>query len=443
MNVSISNQQRLGILVGGGPAPGINRVIASVTCEAIRHGWEVVGFYDGFHWLVRQMQSEGIEPMMRKLSVDDVQHVRDRGGSILRTSRENPAEDNAKLQRVVATLKELGIGYLVTIGGDDTAFSANCIARAADGAIRVAHVPKTIDNDLPLAGDTPTFGFRTACHNGARTVVSLLEDARTTNRWYILVAMGRSAGHLALGMGSPADAPITLIPEEFAHTKLSLERLCLEIEGSMIKARSLGQNYGVAVLAEGLGEQMETELSNHPLVIVSYDKHNHLRLSGVPLALIVARLLENRSKLHGSGVEWGQMTTGYELRCGDPISFDVHYAQQLGWAAVQYLSQPAQEHGALISIQASQLTPIPFPQVIDPETRRMKPRLVDINSDHYRCARNAMTRLELDDFQNAEQLRRLAQAAGSSTNEFCAEYGPVVGLTRPTEPSPTQRSAAL
>ena len=138
-----------------------------------------------------------------------------RGGSILGTSRTNPAKIEADMARVLDVFRQLGVTALVTIGGDDTAFSASQVYQRAGGAIRVAHVPKTIDNDLPLPGSTPTFGFETARHFGVLIVRNLAEDARTTARWYLIVSMGRAAGHLALGIGKAAAATLTIIPEEF------------------------------------------------------------------------------------------------------------------------------------------------------------------------------------------------------------------------------------
>ncbi|MCH2506016.1 MAG: 6-phosphofructokinase, partial [Dehalococcoidia bacterium] len=190
-----NRSQRLGILVGGGPAPGINSVISAITIEARNSNLEVIGIYDGFARLI-----EGDTTAVRQLTIPDVSNVHFQGGSILRTSRANPTRNKEDLQRVVQGLKELGISYLVTIGGDDTAFSASEVSQASDGSIRVVHVPKTIDNDLPLPANMPTFGYETARHVGTGLVLNLMEDSRTTNRWYFVVAMGRSAGHLALGM---------------------------------------------------------------------------------------------------------------------------------------------------------------------------------------------------------------------------------------------------
>ena len=183
-----ATQGRLGILVGGGPAPGINSTISAATIEAINSGLEVVGIYNGYQYLM-----VGRVDRVRPLTIPDVSLIHFQGGSILGTSRSNPTRNAEELQRTLQALRELGIAYLITIGGDDTAFAAYEVAKAANDAFRVAHVPKTIDNDLPLPGGMPTFGFETARHLGTELVLNLMEDSRTTNRWIIVVEIGRAS----------------------------------------------------------------------------------------------------------------------------------------------------------------------------------------------------------------------------------------------------------
>jgi 6-phosphofructokinase 1 len=217
--------KRLGILVGGGPAPGINSAISSATIEARNAGLTVVGIYDGFEHLI-----EGRVDVTRELSIEDVSRIHYQGGSYLRTSRENPTKTPERLNTVVQTLQRLDLSYLVSIGGEDTAFGASALARAANGAVRVAHVPKTIDNDLPLPAGMPTFGYESARHVGTQLVLTLMEDSRTTNRWFIVVIMGRKAGHLALGVGKAAGATVTVIPEELPPGRISLDEVSRVIE---------------------------------------------------------------------------------------------------------------------------------------------------------------------------------------------------------------------
>src|SRR3990170_5257219 len=243
-------QRRLGILVGGGRAPGINSASSAAAIEATNNGFEVLGIYDGFEHLIK-----GRTDMVRPLPIAEVSRVHVQGGSILRTSRANPTRRQEDLERTVQSLRKMGLGYLITIGGDDTAFASCEVARVAEGKIRVAHVPKTIDNDLPLPGDMPTFGFETARHVGASLVLNMMEDSRTTNRWFFAVVMGRKAGHLALGIGNAAGATLTVIPEEFPEERVALSDVCAVLEGAILKRRVMGRKDGMAVIAEGVGEK--------------------------------------------------------------------------------------------------------------------------------------------------------------------------------------------
>src|SRR5208283_1021708 len=288
---------RLGILVGGGPAPGINGVIAAATIQGINQGFDVIGFRDGFKWLAQGNTTQTVD-----LTIDEVTGIHLRGGSILRTARTNPTKSESSMQNVLDGLKKLNITALVTIGGDDTGFSASQVYRKAAGAIRVAHVPKTIDNDLPLPGSTPTFGFETARHLGVAIVRNLAEDARTTTRWYLVVSMGRAAGHLALGIGKAAAATLVVIPEEFAERPVMPDHLCDVLLGSIVKRMSRGSRYGVAVLAEGLIEAIGEkgllaamdagQLGRYGKV--KRDPHGHLRLGEIEFGRMIKDQLAQR-----------------------------------------------------------------------------------------------------------------------------------------------------
>ena len=167
----------VGMLVGGGPAPGINSVISAVTIRSILGGSDVLGFTDGFKWLM-----EGSTEHVHPLTIEEVSRIHFRGGSHLGTSRANPTKKPEHLDRVLSTLASLGVTRLVTIGGDDTAFSALKLEARSQGRMQVVHVPKTIDNDLDLPHGIPTFGFQTARHYGVEILKNLMVDARTTSR---------------------------------------------------------------------------------------------------------------------------------------------------------------------------------------------------------------------------------------------------------------------
>jgi 6-phosphofructokinase len=407
--------------MGGGPAPGVNGVIASVTIEAVNQGLEVLGVKDGFKYLVA-----GDTSAARRLTIPDVTPIFNRGGSILGTSRTNPAKDEADMARVLETFEKLGVSYLVSIGGDDTAFSASQVYKRAGGKIKVAHVPKTIDNDLPLPPGVPTFGFETARHLGVQLARNLYEDAKTAGRWYLVISMGRAAGHLALGIGKASAATVTVIAEEFGKKSVSLDHVCDIVVGSVVKRLAMGKGYGLAVLAEGLiesiGEKGLLEALGDDLGKfgnVERDPHGHLRLGEIEFGRMIRyRVTESLNKL-GVKLTMVDKDLGYELRCADPIPFDAEYTRNLGYGAVKFLMSPAAaEYGAIISYEGGSLKPLKFDDMIDPATRRMRPRLVDVQSELFECAVRYMTRLEPKDFGNPEQLAKLAAVVKLTPEQF-------------------------
>lgn len=417
----------VGILVGGGPAPGINGVISAVTLEARTRARKVIGLYDGFQWLMRGDKNHAAE-----LEHDAVSRIHFQGGSILNTSRANPTKKAEDLQRVVQTLEELGIGYLATIGGDDTMYAASQVAKTAGGTIRVCHVPKTIDNDLPLPGEIPTFGFETARQIGSELVKNLMEDSRTTGRWYFVVVMGRAAGHLALGIGKATGATLTLIPEEFPGP-IHMSTVCDILEGAILKREALWNRAdGVAVIAEGLLEHMPAEeLSGIEGVRIAHDSYGHLRLAEVELAFILKNLVEHRFAARQSSLAIVHKNIGYELRSAAPIAFDCEYVRTLGYGAVEFLLNPSETsaklNGALVCTIGGKLEHLDFAALQDPKTGKTRVRKVDIETPSYRVAREYMIRLEKEDFVDDEKLRILAQAASSpshlcSPNEFYDRY---------------------
>src|SRR5579859_8275979 len=277
----MAEPQRLALVCGGGPAPGINSVIGAATIRATLSGLNVVGIRDGFKWLM-QGDTQHAVPM----TLEDVSRIHFTGGSYLGISRANPTKDPRHLEAATAALVELGVDKLITIGGDDTAFSAMRLAEHAGGRLRVVHVPKTIDNDLDVPHGISTFGFQTARHIGVELVKNLMVDAKTTSRWYVIVAMGRKAGHLGLGIGKAAGATLTIIPEEFSTAtgggQVRLDHLTDILLGAIVKRKALHHEDGTAILAEGLVEQMAPE-DLEILGQLERDEHDHVRLAEVNL----------------------------------------------------------------------------------------------------------------------------------------------------------------
>jgi ATP-dependent phosphofructokinase / diphosphate-dependent phosphofructokinase len=404
--------KRIGIVVGGGPAPGTNGVIAAVAIEAIEAGCVPIGFHDGFDWLAQRYTDE-----QHELSVDEVSRIHLDGGVLLGSSRRDVTRDPESLENTIAALTKLKIDALVCIGGDDLVRSAVAIERR--GTAKVVQVPKSIDNDLWLPLPLETLGYETARHVGVGIVKSLMEDAKTTGRWYLGVTMGRPTGHLTLGIGKAVSATCTIIPEEFPHTPISLSDIADIVEGSIIKRRAMGKSYGVVLLSEALVERFSPrEVAE--LQDVDRDAQGNIRVTEIDLGRKVKNEVQVRLEQRGIKVTIVDKTIGYELRCAPPIPLDAEYARDLGYAAVTYLVEGGS--GALVTIQGGEFTPIPFADVLDASGAGRR-RAVDVTTESYRVAREYMVRLGSRDFADAGWVATLAQAAGLDEAAFRARFG--------------------
>ena len=402
--------RRMAILTAGGPAPGINSVINAATLEALNLGWQVWGVEDGFAGL--------IDDRLHRMTVPDVAWIHYDGGSILGMSRTHP-EQQGDLSPVLQTLRRRRIDYLLTIGGDGTASGAAAISRAMGDALRVVHVPKTIDNDLPLPRGIPTFGFTTARHLGVELVQNLMRDAQSSRRWYAVVAMGRQAGHLALGIGKAAGAAVTLIPEEFAHQKVRLEHYADIVDGAVIKGLAHGRRWGVAILAEGLVHRLDPEELSH-FSSIKRDSQGRIRLSNLELGVLLSDILNDRLQQRGIDIQFNEIKLGYELRSAKPVPFDIEYTRDLGYAATRFLAEGGTD--AMVLIDRAQRTVLPFEDMRDPHTGQTRVRLVDVNSESYLVARRYMQRLTTADFEDPDELAALAKIATMTPEAFTAHY---------------------
>ena len=405
----------LAILVGGGPAPGINAVIAAATIEARNAGLRVLGCYDGFKWLV-----QGDTSHVTELDISDLSRIHFEGGSILRTSRTNPTKTTDGIRYVAESLQRLGVDYLITIGGDDTCFAASRLARSMPG-LTVAHVPKTIDNDLPLPGDVVTFGFTTAVNLGKELVRNLMNDAATTERWFFVTVMGRHAGHLALGIGGSAAATLTVVGEEFDDPPVSLDRVADILEGAILKRRAQGRDHGVALLAEGIAEKLDPAT----LGDVERDAYGNVRLTELDLGRLVKERVAQSLKSRGLDVTIVAKDLGYELRCAPPGATDIQYCRSLGYWATRFLLDGGSN--AMVTIQAGRLVPIPFGLMLDPKTGKIRVRYVDLESETYQTLSAYMIRLKREDFDNPELITAMAKAGHLTETELISRFGPLVG----------------
>jgi ATP-dependent phosphofructokinase / diphosphate-dependent phosphofructokinase len=411
----VLHREKAAILVGGGPAPGINSVISAATIRCSLEGVDVLGIRDGFEWL---MQGD-IEHVM-PLTIEEVSRIHFRGGSFIGISRANPTKNPAHLENAVLALLRLDVSMLITMGGDDTAFSAMKLVEKADGRIRVVHVPKTIDNDLPLPAFVDTFGFQTARHHGVEIVKNLMVDAQTSNRWYFIVTMGRTAGHLALAIGKSAGATLTVIREEFPGQPIRLKTVVDTLAGAIIKRLSYGRRDGLAVIAEGLVPALDPA-DLKALEDIERDAHGNVRINEINIGEILKAEVAERLKQFGLKVTIAAKNIGYELRCVDPIPLDMEYTRDLGYSAAKYILSGG--NAAMISMQGGHFVPIPFSEMLDPQTGRARVRRVSIHSERYAIARSYMLRLKREDFGDLRELAKFASTCGVSLQAFRQEFG--------------------
>lgn len=403
------SRNKLAILAGGGPAPGINGVISAATIEAVNRGIEVLGIREGYKWI-----AEGDTSHVDNLTIRLTSRIHNTGGSIIGISRANPTSSRERMKNTITSLRKLGVQYLLSIGGDGSMYLASEVEKAGGGKLKVAHVPKTIDNNIPLPGHISTFGFETARHIGTQLVHYLMEDARTTRRWFIVVTMGRKTGHLAFGIGKAAGATLTLIPEQFG-SKISIGEITAVLEGSIIKRLADGREDGVAIVAEGLTDKLdEEELKN--LSDISRDEMGRIRLSEVDLGVLLKHETMKVLAEKGLGVRVIDKTIGYELRSAPPIPFDAKYTRDLGYSAVKFLLSGGT--GALITLQTGKMVPVSFNEFIDPATKGPRIRYIDIDTESYEVAERYMIKLRNDDLSDAGKLRALAKAANMKPADF-------------------------
>ncbi len=314
------------ILCGGGPAPGMNTVVCSVAKTFLANGYRVIGLHGGYSGLFSK------SPRIEDIDFFKADAYFNRGGSYLQMSRFKPTAEDFEKNFNLELFTENDIKLLVTVGGDDTASTANRIAKFLEEKkypIANIHVPKTIDNDLPLPNNTPTFGFNSAKDEGAHIARTVYEDARTSGNWLLISAMGRSAGHLALGIGEATHCPMTIIPEMFNKTEIHIDKIIKLTLGSIIKRKILGIDYGTVVVAEGVFHDLDPEEIKATGAHLTYDEHGHPELGKISKAVMFNDILEKEFKKVGMKVKTRPIEIGYDVRCQDPIAFDLTYCSEL------------------------------------------------------------------------------------------------------------------
>ena len=372
-------KESVAILCAGGPAPGINTVISSVTKIFLKYGYNVIGIHGGYKSLFAEV------PDVENIDFVYADDIYTRGGSALRMSRYKPKDE----EFTTTFFEKNNVKILVTIGGDDTASTANRLAKFLAGKnLKVAniHVPKTIDNDLPLPEGYPTFGYHSAKEEGVRLATTIYEDARTSGTWFVISAMGREAGHLAFGIGTACHLPMIIIPEMFNKTKISFDKIVNLVISSMIKRSILNLDYGAAIISEGVFHFMNDQEIINTGINFTYDDHGHPELGNVSKSHIFNMLVQQKLKELNIKIKSRPNELGYELRCCRPIGYDLSYATLLG-LGVYTLYKKGITGCMVTSERDGDVTPLYLKDVED-ERGKVKPRLVNINSERVQLVMN-------------------------------------------------------
>lgn len=383
------------IICGGGPAPGINNVISTTARVFLKNNYRVLGIHDGFKGLL------SANPDAVEINFEFAERIFSSGGSALRMSRFKPKTEDFSAR----FFKEHNVHLLVTIGGDDTASSA---ARLADYLhsqsveVKSIHVPKTIDNDLPLPKGIPTFGFQTAKETGVVLANTVYEDARTSQNWFVMCAMGREAGHLALEIAAACHFPMIIIPEMFHKTTITVDKIVRLVVSSIVKRRLMGIRYGVAMIGEGVFHFLQKADLDSTGIQFEYDAHGHPELNQLSKAHIFNQLVNRKTKELQLDQKCRPVELGYSMRCARPIGFDLNYTSLLGRGVYTLFEQG---HTKCMVSQTPDGEVIPlFLDDLRDETGRIRTRLVDMESEQVKSVLAMLHFLRQDDLEAASKL---------------------------------------
>jgi len=316
---------KVGILSGGGDAPGINAVIRAVVRKGIQYyGYEIVGVRDGWRGL--------LESEFLPLDLKAASGILPRGGSILGTSRTNPFKYEKGWEKILKNAEKAGIEAVVVIGGEDTLGVAH---KMTELGLKCVGVPKTIDNDL--AGTDYTFGFNTAVAIATEALDRLHTTAEAHHRVIILEVMGRYAGWIALEAGLAGGADAILIPEK----PFDLNEVCEYIR----RREKRGRNFSIIVVAEGAKPKGKTEI----VYGESVDEFGHVRFGGV--GYYIGKEIEKRM-----GIETRVVVLGHLQRGGSPTAFDRILATRYGVAAIDLVHEGT--FGCMVALKGNKIVPV-------------------------------------------------------------------------------------
>jgi len=322
---------KIGVLAGGGDAPGLNAALKAVVMKSNEYDWEVTGIRRGWAGL--------LDCDVQALNPDIVKHIHSLGGIILYTSRTNPFAFENGPQKIIRNMKKLGLNALVAMGGEDTLSVAQ---KLYEMGISVVGIPKTIDNDL--SGTDYTIGFDTAVSIATDAIDRLRTTAESHQRVIIVEVMGRNTGWIALFAGLAGGAHMILIPE----VPYSLS----EIYETLKKRQSEGEVYSIIVVSEGANP---IDMKNAIIKSKQKDEFGHMRLGGI--SQVLERIIEEKT-----GFETRSVTLGHIQRSGTPTACDRVLAARLGVKAVELIKEG--KFGTMSSLQGSDIVSVPLKDAI-------------------------------------------------------------------------------
>ncbi len=378
---------KVGILFSGGPAPSANTVISATALNFLDNNLPVIGVFRGYEFI--QDFNPGNPRLRKGVHYEELNYnitqVRNERGIYLRTSRANPGKDiktiddirdpekNIRLRNIIDAFEYLGIGALVSIGGDDTLKTANYLSLLG---FPVIHIPKTIDNDY--YGIPWTFGYWTAVNTAQTIMLNLKADAQATDSFFVVELMGRKAGWITYAAGIAAEAIMMIALEDVEEDIIDIDALAERIADTIIARENNRRPYGIIAVSEGLADKLPEHLRPKET-----DKHGNILYREANIGKILAdHAARSYREKTGLEVKLVAKQIGYETRTAAPISFDVVLGSMLGYGAYKFYSENT--FGVMVSVTDNfDLKAVPFGELIDPGTLKTRLRDVPRGSDFY------------------------------------------------------------
>ncbi|MEN8154574.1 MAG: 6-phosphofructokinase [Acidobacteriota bacterium] len=380
--------KKVAIVFSGGPAPSANAVISSAALNFINAKVPTLGFFYGFEFLSkfdRRDRFSLVENNHYEVLDISISRIRNRRGVYLKTSRANPGrlvkskddlndpEKNRNLMNILEGFDSLDIGFLVTIGGDDTLKTANLLSLLG---LPVIHIPKTIDNDY--FGIPWTFGYWSSVQIAKESLLSLKADSESTNSYFIAELMGRKAGWITYAAGLAGEAVMMISTEDIDGNVMDIDIVAKNIVDKIVEREKFNKYYGVVCIAEGLADKLPEKLKP-----IEKDKHGNVIMANAEVGRIIRdRVCKIYEEENGRKKKIVYKQIGYETRNTPPISFDVVLGSMLGFGAYKLFRN--RQVDCMVSVSDNfSIIAVPFSDLIDQNTLLTKLRNVPKGSDFF------------------------------------------------------------